>query len=168
MLISEGLILVLLFVSFSSSTISPWSSWKWLHNREGSRMDAWSWRLPRQALITHVYGKAKRRPACSSHSHSTWACNMLRQRGAKVIWLVCPKLLCKADGRNLWLCRSVKASVDPDKSWRLDGQRWKIRVPDCLADSTAWEHQIRQGKESKVRGSSKATQQLIFRFFFPR
>lgn len=134
----------------------------------GSRMDSRSCCLPsqaeQQALITCIYGKSKWGPPCSAHSRSTWSWNTLRQRVAKVIWLVSRKVLCKADGCNLWLCRSVKASVDPDKSRRLDGQRWragKIRVPDCLADSAAWEHQIRQGKELKARGSNKAVQQLI-------
>lgn len=161
-----GLIIICFWERVRSDSLLPqWSSWKWLLKRVKRQPHGHPSQAEQPALITCIYGKSKWGPACSSHSHSTWSWNVLRQRVAKVIWLVSPKLLCKADGCNLWLCRSVKASVDPDKSRRLDGQRWragKIRVPDCLADSAAWEHQIRQGKELKACGSNKAVQQLIF------
>lgn len=105
----EGIILILCNLSDPPENGS-------MKERRRSRMAARSWCLPSQAelqsLITCIYGKSKWGPACSSNSYSTWSWNMLRQWVAKVIWLVSPKLLCEADGRNLWLsfCQGLRWS----------------------------------------------------------
>lgn len=89
------------------------------------------------SFIACIYGKCRSAPLpplCNSNSKNPRTRNVLRQRRAMVIRLVLSKLSYKADGHNLWLRHSVKASVDPDKSWQLDGQRWragKIWGPGC-------------------------------------
>lgn len=117
------------------------SSWKacnkWVQRVRGETV-CMEWQLNNQWALSHVYmesaGLYLCPPRCSSNSKNPWTRNMLSQRAAMIIRLVLSKLSYKADGHNLWLCHSVKASVDPDKSWQLDGQRWragKIWVPEC-------------------------------------